>query len=180
MVKVRILYWIHTVVLVISPCSSPFPSPSLTTSQRSKLLSFLWSSHGIWWLLCRCQVCSCGRSHHPNWPLLPGTCDFLLDWTEDRQSPPRDKDTKTHTGTVVSCYGGSVGDIFYFPLIILSFCLFLRLFLLHLTYPFLQSEMLFFLSPCLCYQLNCETMQEDQKVLINWSRCHSKENSEQA
>lgn len=85
-----VFYWskICTVVLVISRCSCPNPWPCLTNLQWSTLLSFLWSSHGIWWLLCRFQVCFCGHIHHPNWPLLPGTYDCQPDWTEDHQSPP--------------------------------------------------------------------------------------------
>ena len=69
------IFPICTTVLVINPCSCLW-SCSLTTSHRFTLLSSLLSSHGIWSLLCRYQVCFCERSHHPNSPLLPGNYDL--------------------------------------------------------------------------------------------------------
>lgn len=60
----------------------------LSLVQKTTLLSFLWSSHGILWLLYKSQVCFCGHSRHPNWPLQPGTCECRTDWIEDRQSRP--------------------------------------------------------------------------------------------
>lgn len=143
-----VFYWskICTVVLVISRCSCPNPWPCLTNLQWSTLLSFLWSSHGIWWLLCRFQVCFCGHIHHPNWPLLPGTYDCQPDWTEDHQSPPnREKYTRTHKDAFVSIEVLHMGAVWGI----------ISIFLLH---PFLfhynQKWLMAVSGNCLCINKN--------------------------
>lgn len=83
-------------------------------SQWSTLLSFLSPTHGIWWQLCRCQVCSCGHSHHPNSPLPPGTCDCRTDWTEGRQSPPK-RQSRYKRESLNEGGGGIVWSLSPFP-----------------------------------------------------------------